>query len=401
MGRYIVVGAGPAGLSLALQLARGGAEVSLIEAHPDFSRQFRGDALMPCGQQALACMGLLELVEGLPQRRLEGWSVWVERRRLFEVAEPMGSLQPCTLVPQQRLLEALLEQARQLPNLQWLPGVSVRRLLIGERVEGVELVDGRRLTADLVIACDGRDSRLRQNAGLALRSGGPQLDLLWFELAAPLPAELVWGFNTLLAGGQIGSACRNAAGRLQLAWLLQPGEALPRRSAAEWAEALAALAPAPLAALLLERSSELSAPLRLTVQVGQAQRWHRPGLLLLGDAAHPMSPVRAQGINMALRDALVASRLLLENPGDADGAAAAIEGQRRPEITRMQKLQQAEARQGHWLGHNALLRQGVAALAPLVGPLAQRLWLARQGPLREGLDGVLPNALQRTNSISW
>ena len=88
MNRTIVVGAGPAGLTLALQLARSGQAVTLVEANPDLSRQFRGDALMPSGLEALARMGLWPLLERLPQRPLEGWSVWLERRRLFSVEEP-------------------------------------------------------------------------------------------------------------------------------------------------------------------------------------------------------------------------------------------------------------------------------------------------------------------------
>ena len=75
VNRFVVVGAGPAGLSLALQLARAGYSVALVEASRQFSRQFRGDALMPCGLEALARMGLWPLLEALPHRPLEGWSV--------------------------------------------------------------------------------------------------------------------------------------------------------------------------------------------------------------------------------------------------------------------------------------------------------------------------------------
>ncbi|MFM8976343.1 MAG: FAD-dependent oxidoreductase, partial [Vulcanococcus sp.] len=227
MNQLIVVGAGPAGLSLALQLARAGQAVTLIESNAGFARQFRGDALMPCGLEALAHLGLLGLVEALPQRPLEGWSVWLERRQLFHVAEPMGSLQPCRLVPQGLLLEALLREAQRHPALQWLPGRAVRGLLFGHgpeeqrRVQGVQLADGTALEADLVVACDGRNSPLRQAAGLALRRSGQGLELLWFTLpAAPGvgPDQLdpaVPGFMTLLAGGAIGSACRGAGGELQ------------------------------------------------------------------------------------------------------------------------------------------------------------------------------------------
>jgi 2-polyprenyl-6-methoxyphenol hydroxylase-like FAD-dependent oxidoreductase len=410
MNRLIVVGAGPAGLSLALQLARAGQAVTLIEANDGFSRQFRGDALMPCGLEALAHMGLWPLLEALPQRPLEGWSVWLERRQLFRVAEPMGSLQPCRLVPQGLLLEALLREARRQPALQWLPGQAVRELLFGpgageqRRVQGVQLADGSRLEADLVVACDGRSSPLRQMAELPLRSSGRGLELLWFTLPAapgigPGHADpAVPGFMTLLTGGAIGSACRGAGGELQLAWLLEPGERAPRRGPSDWAEALAQLAPPALAQRIQRMAPQLSDPLRVRVQVGLAPRWSRPGLLLLGDAAHPMSPVRAQGINMALRDSLVAAQELLAATGPAqlDAAAEAVQRRRLPEIRRMQGLQSAEARQGALLGHSGLLRRGALAVAPLAAPLAETLWRRRQRPLREGLAG----ALQRTNSIS-
>ena len=408
-----MVGAGPAGLSLTLQLAAGGAAVTLVEANPASSRQLRGDALMPCGQEALAHMGLSALLADLPQRNLEGWTVWLEGRRLFTAAEPLNSLVPCRLVPQQALLEALLARALQLPSMQWQAGVAVRDLLLqGGRISGVRLADGRQLRADLVIGCDGRQSMLRQRAALTLQARGNPLDLLWFVLPPPvhglqgeaLPldgVETVNGFNTLVGGGAIASVCRGARGELQLAWLLEEGQPTPKRSRQQWAEVLAALSPAPLARLLQEQGSRLEGPRRISVQVALAPRWHRPGLLLLGDAAHPMSPIRAQGINMALRDSLVAARQLLDAVGREeegslcnrlDQAAARIQALRMPEIERMQALQNSEAQQGHWLGRSALLRQFVAALAPATGPLLKQLWLTRQTPLRQGFAGALPAA---------
>jgi len=406
VNRFVVVGAGPAGLSLALQLARAGHPVALVEASRQFSRQFRGDALMPCGQEALARMGLSDLVAGLPQRPLAGWSVWVNGRKLFAVAEPMGSLQPCRLVPQQLLLEALLAEALQEPHFQWHPGQAMKRLQrSGGRICGVELADGRRLEADLVVGCDGRQSLVRREAGIQLRQRGQGLEVLWFELPGPLPADLDCGFSTHLCGGALGSSCIGARGELQLAWLLENGEPTPQRTPQAWGDAWAQLLPPPLADVVRERAAELQGPLRVSVQVGLAERWHQPGLLLLGDAAHPMSPVRAQGINMALRDSLVAaSHLSQAAPEELDRAAAAVQQQRLPEIQRAQALQSAEARQGHLVGHTPLLRALLAQGRALLGPLAQRVWQARQTPLREGLAGALPAAElapQRTNSISW
>ena len=388
--RFIVVGAGPAGLSLALQLAEGGTEVQLIEASERFSRQFRGDALMPSGQEALARMGLMELLEDLPQRPLEGWSVWIERNCLFQVPEPLGSLRSCRLVPQQLLLEGLLNRALRCPTLQWRPGQAVRRLLrTSDRVCGVEVSTGERLQADLVIACDGRSSRLRDEAGIQLRTLGEPMALLWFELPGPIPKDCVWGFQTLVAGGRIASACINASGNLQLAWLLKANEKPATLPARAWGEQFSKLASPPLAALIERRAEQLSAPIRFNVQIGMAERWRKPGLLLLGDAAHPMSPIRAQGINLALRDSVVSADELLKAGGDLDGAADAIERRRRPEVSQMQRLQQSEARQGHRISSTGLLRMGLLHGRSLVGPIAKRVWTARQEPLRNGQMAAL------------
>jgi 2-polyprenyl-6-methoxyphenol hydroxylase-like FAD-dependent oxidoreductase len=126
-----------------------------------------------------------------------------------------------------------------------------------------------------------------------------------------------------------------------------------------------------------------------------AGRWWKPGLLLLGDAAHPMSPVRAQGINMALRDAWVASQHLipmLQSPGQLrqDSTLAAIEEARRSEIETLQSLQAQEARRGELLRHNALLRCALAISAPWIGGALGHHWSHLQKPLREGLATLLP-----------
>lgn len=399
MNRFIVVGAGPAGLSLSLLLARGGAEVTLVEARQDFDRGLRGDALMPSGLEALARMGLWTLLMELPQRPLQGWQVWLEGKALFTVAEPMDSLQPCRLVRQEDLLSRLLQEARKLPSFRWRPGQRVSSLISdGSRVQGVRLADGHALRADLVIGCDGRDSSLRQQSALELRHSGAPMELLWLQLpaaGADHGTDAVLGsFLTLVGGGAIASACVGANGDLQLGWLLRPHEPTPQRNAEQWAAALGQLAPPPLAALLAREGQRLLRPQRLRVQVGQARQWQRPGLLLLGDAAHPMSPVRAQGINLALRDSLVAAQELLPLMALAgprtsrqralDRACLQIEQRRRPEVMQLQRLQLAEARQGHWIGDNALARHGLKLARPLLGPLARRIWSARQRPLREG-----------------
>ncbi len=390
----MVVGAGPAGSSLALLLARAGVAVTLVEASSTQARQFRGEALMPSGLEALGAMGLTHLLEAVPHRPLQGWRFVLNGRELFHANEPLGGdpQRPCTLVSQPALLEALLLQARSCPSFALERGQPVSDLLWQQgRVAGVRLRDGRHLQAELVVACDGRASLLRQKAGLELVGGASSIDLLWFQLACPAPSPLQGSFTTLVGPEGVFSAFDSAAGGLQLGWVLDKGERIPNRSTGDWIERMAHLSPPQLAAWLRQWQDGLGEPSRLAVQVGLAERWWSPGLLLLGDAAHPMSPVRAQGINMALRDAWVASARLLpllstQANTALDAALAAIEAERRPEITTLQGLQAAEAARGDRLRRQGWLRNGLALAAPLVGPAIAAHWSHQQQPLRQGLS---------------
>lgn len=397
----LIVGAGPAGASLALQLARAGVPVTLIEATREFSRQFRGEALMPSGLDALAAMGLEPLLAELPQRRLEGWSFWIEGRKLFSADEPMGSRRPCTLVPQGILLEALVERALALPGFHWLPGTAVSALLEQDgRVGGVRLADGSCLEAALVVGADGRRSLVRQRAGLTLEPLGSPIDVFWFRLPSAPVFEHPRHFTTLVARGQVCSLFAGTTpGELQLGWVVSQGEAATaeeQRRPQDWCEAFAQLAPEPLAQHLHNQAGALVGPVRLRVEVGRCPVWQRSGLLLLGDAAHPMSPVRAQGLNMALRDSLVAARELAPlwqatatgqgpDPASLDQALERIQTARMPEIQRVQTLQAQEAARGELLRRQGALRCALALAAPLVAPVLKHHWIHQQRVLRDGL----------------
>ena len=395
--RVVVVGAGPAGACLALLLARAGVAVTLVEASTSLQRQFRGEALMPSGLEALAAMGLSHLLAALPQRPLQGWRFVVNGRHLFTAREPLGGdpLRPCTLVSQPALLEALLAQASTSPSFALERGQPVVDLLWRDgRVAGVQLRGGRQLPADLVIGGDGRSSLLRQKAALELVGAPSAIDLLWFQLAGPTPTPLDGCFTTLVGDAGVFSAFESAAGGLQIGWVLKKEAPLPALASDGWIERMANLCPAELAAWLRQGHAGLSAPTRLAVQVGLAAPWWRPGLLLLGDAAHPMSPVRAQGINMALRDAWVASvHLVPLLRSGATGAAldqvlATIEAERQPEITALQHLQAAEASRCEQLRDQPWLRCGLALAAPIVGPAVAAHWIHQQQPLRLGLAAL-------------
>ena len=405
MARVLIAGAGPTGLSLALLLARRGIAVTVLEARSSLGDLFRGEALMPSGVEALAAMGLWPLPASVIQKPLQGWAFWLERRSLFQVEEPMDGGPACTLVDPCSLVLDLAEQLRLFPNAQLCLGCGVSGTRTGRdgRVLGVRLHDGRELAADLVVACDGRGSGLRRSARLELSQQQRPIDVLWFQLpepaSAPLIATLAGRFHTVLAEGRSLALYPSARGGVQLGLPLMPGER-QHRSPEAWLALWRRLCPDPLAAALQELPPEVIAgPLRLPVQVGLAERWWRPGLLLLGDAAHPMSPVRAQGTSMGLRDALVAAdhlagALAAESASGAqaqaiDHALAAISWRRRREIARIQALQRQEWQRGERLAHNRLLRQLLADSPPWVRDQLAAQWRRSQMPLRHGLSGAL------------
>ncbi|WP_445632053.1 FAD-dependent monooxygenase [Nostoc sp. DSM 114167] len=395
MVQIVIVGAGPTGVTLALLLVKRGIAVTLIEAAKDFHRVFRGEGLMPSGLDALEQMGLLALLEDIPHRRLDAWEFIIGDKQLFRVDEPMGATRPCTLVSQPPLLKALISSAQTNHGFEFIQGVPVKDLLwSNQRVAGVVLSDGKELTADLVIGADGRNSLVRQRIGLELVRQPKNIDILWFKLAASPEFAADNVFRTIVNGDRVFTIFHGAeSGKLHLAWVMSATENTDSKQA-NWAEIFASLSPSWLAEHFRNYADTIESPIRLSVVVGYCRQWHAPGVLLLGDAAHPMSPVRAQGINLAFRDVIVAAnhlvQLLQKEAGhqDIDMALSHIQAEREPEIIRAQQLQLAEAKQGELLRKNALVRSLLIQLPPLLRKIIKKSWLRRQYKMRQGITQV-------------
>ncbi|MEG5034407.1 FAD-dependent monooxygenase [Microcoleus sp. AT3-D2] len=395
MMQVVIVGAGPTGAALALLLVKRGIAVTLVEAAKDAYRVFRGEALMPSGLDAIAQMGLSTMLEGVPHRQIDAWEFVVGDRQLFRVDEPMGSNRPCTLVSQPPLLETLISEAKLHPEFEFIPGVPVKDLLYSnDRIAGVKLGDGREIPAALVIGTDGRNSVVRQRAELELVKQQNSIDVLWFKLAAHPRFVADNVFYSILNGGSGFSVFHGAElGKLHLAWVLSADDKTDRKHT-DWAETFASLSPAWMAEHFRNCADTIESPMRLSVVVGRCPRWHRPGIILLGDAAHPMSPVRAQGINMALRDVIVAANHLVPllkagaNYEDIDLALSRIQAEREPEIIRAQQLQAQEAWKGEQLRKNGLLRLLMMQAAPFLGEKIKQFWVKGQYELRQGVTEV-------------
>ena len=395
MMQVVIVGAGPTGAALALLLVKRGIAVTLVEAAKDAYRVFRGEGLMPSGLDAIAQMGLSTMLEGVPHRQIDAWEFVVGDRQLFRVDEPMGSNRPCTLVSQPPLLETLISEAKLHPEFEFISGVPVKDLLYSnDRIAGVKLGDGREIPAALVIGADGRNSVVRQRAELELVKQQNSIDVLWFKLAAHPRFVADNVFYVILNGGSAFSIFHGAeSGKLHLGWVLSAGDKTDWKHT-DWAETFASLSPAWMAEHFRNCADTIESPMRLSVVVGRCPRWHRPGIILLGDAAHPMSPLRAQGINMALRDVIVAANHLVPllkagaNCEDIDLALSRIQAEREPEIIRAQQLQAQEAGKGEQLRKNGLLRLLMMQAAPFLGEKIKQFWVKGQYELRQGVTEV-------------
>ncbi|MBD6618954.1 monooxygenase [Komarekiella sp. 'clone 1'] len=403
MTQVVIVGAGPTGATLALLLVKRGIAVKLIEASRNFRRVFRGEGLMPSGLDALEQMGLLPVLEQVPHRSLDAWEFLINKRSLFRVEEPMEpNGKPVMLVSQPPLLEALIEEASTYANFELVQSEPVQDLLWSDssstpsgkrRVSGVKLGNNSTISADLVIGADGRNSIVRQRANLTLEQQSQSFNILWFKLADSPRFKSENVFYSVVSGHHAFGLFHSSEGNLQVGWSLYEDFPMDWKQV-DWAEMLASASPPWLAEHFRQNAETIERPVLLSVVVGRCPRWSVPGLLLLGDAAHPMSPIRAQGINMALRDVIVAANhlvpLLREGAehADIDATLPLIQAEREPEIVRSQQLQSEEAAQGELLTKSAPIQWLVSKLAPLLRQPVRQSWLNRQRQLRQGVSQI-------------
>ncbi|ASO22361.1 2-polyprenyl-6-methoxyphenol hydroxylase-like FAD-dependent oxidoreductase [Actinoalloteichus hoggarensis] len=308
----VVVGGGPAGLMLGLLLARAGVAVTVLEKHGDFLRDFRGDTVHPSTLTLLDELGLGERFAALPQRRVDGARVLLDQgvARVGDLRRVPGRYKHIALVPQWDFLDLIRDAAAEEPTFELRMRTEVVGVVqAGGRVRGVRYRDESgegELRADLVVACDGRSSTVRRALGLRPREFGAPMDVLWFRLSRrdSDPEGLVARFRP----GE-GLILIDRGEYSQCGYLIPKGTdaALRERGVEDFRTRIARLLP-----ILADRVAELSSfddVSALRVRLDRLRRWHVPGLLCIGDAAHAMSPIGGVGINLAIQDAVAAARI--------------------------------------------------------------------------------------------
>jgi 2-polyprenyl-6-methoxyphenol hydroxylase-like FAD-dependent oxidoreductase len=308
-----IVGGGPAGMMLGFLLARAGIDVVVLEKHGDFLRDFRGDTIHPSTLEVMHELGLLEAFLARPHNEARELTAQIGEERVIvgDFSHLPTRCKFVALMPQWDFLDFLAEQARRLPSF-GLRMESEAEALTSEtgRVTGVTARTAQgplAIRAGLVVACDGRHSRMRREAGLASTDLGAPMDVLWLRLAkhAGDPSQVFGRFDS----GRI-MVLLDRGDYWQCAYVIRKGgyDALRAQGLAGFRRDIAALVP--FLADRVEAIADWEQVKLLTVAVDRLERWYRPGLLCIGDAAHAMSPIGGIGINLAIQDAVAAANIL-------------------------------------------------------------------------------------------
>ena len=313
--RCCIAGGGPAGMMLGYLLARAGVQVLVLEKHADFLRDFRGDTIHPSTLEVMYKLGLLEEFLRLPHQKVYELNAQVGQMQVT-IADFRHLPTRCRfigLMPQWDFLNFIAEHAARFPSFSLKMQTEVTGLLQESgRVLGVHANAPHgaiEVRADLVVGADGRNSIVREKAGLKVKDYGAPMDVLWFRLSRS-PDDPLATMGRFDAGRIF--IMINRGEYWQCGYVIPKGrfEEMRRQEFEAFREEIRRLAP-----FARDRLGELRTwddVKLLTVRVDRLLEWFRPGLLCIGDAAHAMSPVGGVGINLAIQDAVAAVNVLVK-----------------------------------------------------------------------------------------
>lgn len=310
-----IIGGGPAGIMLGYLLARADIEVTVLEKHKDFFRDFRGDTIHPSTLELLYELGLFEKFLTLPHSQVSRLSANVGDRSftMANFAHLPTHARFIALMPQWDFLNFLATEAAKFPTFTLRMGWEATGLIQQNGVTiGVQANTPEgpvEIPATLTVGCDGRHATSRTAAHLPLIDYGVPIDVLWLRIARqPSDPENALGYINY---GRL-IILINRDDYFQCGYIIAKGafEQIQQAGIPAFRQSIEHIVP-----FLTGRTGEIDSWDKvklLTVQVNRLQQWYSPGLLCIGDAAHAMSPVGGIGINIALQDAVATANHLTE-----------------------------------------------------------------------------------------
>lgn len=300
-------------MMLGLLLARAGVEVVVLEKHADFFRDFRGDTIHPSSLELMFELGLLDEFLRLPHQKLERISACVngETVTVADLSSLPTHCKYIAFMPQWDFLNFIAEHAQRYPCFQLRLRTEATGLIEdGGRIAGVKATtpEGElEVHADLVVAADGRFSVVRECANLAMIDRGVPIDVLWVRLPKQADDPLA-SLGHLRGGRMVVMIDRGEYWQCGVIIAKDGLEAIRQQGLEAFNNYLAELVPF----MTGRHCASWDEVKLLTVQINRLQRWYRPGLLCIGDAAHAMSPAGGVGVNFAIQDAVATANSLAE-----------------------------------------------------------------------------------------
>jgi 2-polyprenyl-6-methoxyphenol hydroxylase-like FAD-dependent oxidoreductase len=341
-----IAGGGPAGMMLGLLLARAGVSVVVVEKHSDFLRDFRGDTVHPTTIDIMDQLGYVDEFLNLPHRRAEKLLAQIgnEMITMADFSRIPLKHRFIAFMPQWDFLNFISEKAKAYPHFHLLMETSVAGLIQDDGgVKGMEVERGEQrqlIYAALVVGADGRNSLVREFAGLEVMNFGTPSEVLWFKLSRNAnDPEMSMGHT----GPRQGFIMIDRGDYWQCGFVVKRTtfEEMRRKEISVFREDVAKLCPLPV-----DRMQEISTwddVYLLKVRVDRLKQWWTKGLLCIGDAAHAMSPIGGVGVNLAIQDAVATANQVVPifqkgaTPRGSD--LAAVQKRREFPVRFLQKLQ--------------------------------------------------------------
>jgi len=332
---------------LALLLARKGVTVKLLEMHSDLDRDFRGDTVHASTLEILDQIGLADGALELPHSRIQEMVITTPTRVLRPITfKRLKTKYPyLAMMPQESFLNYLLGIASRYTNFEILFASTATDLCrdTKNKVVGVEVKQGStkfNLMCQLVVAADGRFSKIRRMAGFQARDQSPAMDVAWIRVPKREgDQDSFAGFY--MANGKL-CILLNRPDTWQIGYVFPKGNfaQLRENGIEQLRSSLQQTIPwMDDRVLAINDFKDVRV---LKIKADRLDKWYSEGLLLIGDAAHVMSPAGGVGINFAIADAVEAANVLtnrlLQNSVSLSDLAEVQNRRFKPTVT-IQKIQ--------------------------------------------------------------
>ncbi len=289
---------------LGLLLARSGVSVTVLEKHPDFLRDFRGDTIHPSTLQIMHELGLLDGLLALPHTKAYRLHAEIGGQdiTIADFSRIPARCRFIAFMPQWEFLDYIAREAAKYPNFKLIMPANVVELIERDgNVTGLvaatpaETID---ISAKLVVGADGRNSVVRTKAGMEIESFGSPSEILWMKLSH-LPDDPPYTMGH--GGPRQGFVMIDRGDSWQCGYVLrkQTFAEVKQKGLDAFREAVAKVSPLPP-----DRMDEIHTwddVHLLSVRIDRLKKWWKPGLLCIGDAAHAMSPIGGFGSILPFR----------------------------------------------------------------------------------------------------